>query len=169
MRFKTGTRVLGIGGTELVIILLFGFLIFGPDKLPQMGRTIGRGIRQFRHAQEEMNKVVRQEVYDPSGDDEPLSDSISGIFKEFTGEGKKDKKKAEDHSEKRADEADTTTQESKAAEEDAVSSKETKTVETKEVKGESFAQKKARLAREKAEREKAKQAKSEKAEDGEDK
>ncbi len=32
--------MLGIGSTELVIILVFGFLLFGPDKLPQMGRTI---------------------------------------------------------------------------------------------------------------------------------
>ena len=55
----------GIGGTELVIILVFGFLIFGPDKLPSMGRTIGRALRQFRQAQEQMNKMVQTEIYDP--------------------------------------------------------------------------------------------------------
>ena len=37
---------------ELAIIVVFGFLLFGPDKLPQMGRTIGRAIRQFRETQE---------------------------------------------------------------------------------------------------------------------
>lgn len=62
----------GIGGTELFIILLFGFLIFGPDKLPGMGRTIGRVIRQFRNAQDEMNKVIKTEVYDPVMDNDPL-------------------------------------------------------------------------------------------------
>ena len=55
----------GIGGTELVIILVFGFLIFGPDKLPSMGRTIGRAMRQFRQAQDQMNKMVKTEIYDP--------------------------------------------------------------------------------------------------------
>lgn len=55
----------GIGGTELVIILIFGFLIFGPDRLPAMGRTIGRALRQFRQAQEQMNKMVQTEIYDP--------------------------------------------------------------------------------------------------------
>lgn len=55
----------GIGGTELVIILIFGFLIFGPDKLPSMGRTIGRAMRQFRQAQDQMNKMVKTEIYDP--------------------------------------------------------------------------------------------------------
>lgn len=55
----------GIGGTELAIILIFGFLIFGPDKLPSMGRTIGRALRQFQQAQEHMNKMVQTEIYDP--------------------------------------------------------------------------------------------------------
>lgn len=55
----------GIGGTELVIILVFGFLIFGPDRLPAMGRTIGRALRQFQQAQDQMNKMVKTEIYDP--------------------------------------------------------------------------------------------------------
>lgn len=55
----------GIGSTELVIILVFGFLLFGPDKLPQMGRTIGRAMRQFRETQEKLTAVVQTEVVDP--------------------------------------------------------------------------------------------------------
>lgn len=82
--------MLGISGTELVIIGLFGFLIFGPDKLPQVGRTVGRAIRQFKNAQEEMNKVVRAEVYDPLADDEPLAD-LRDLFSEITGEKKPEK------------------------------------------------------------------------------
>lgn len=57
--------MLGIGSTELVIILVFGFLLFGPDKLPQMGRTIGRALRQFRETQEKLTAVVQTEVVDP--------------------------------------------------------------------------------------------------------
>ena len=57
--------VFGIGEGELVIILVFGFLLFGPDKLPQMGRTIGRAIRQFRDTQEKMTAVVQSEIIDP--------------------------------------------------------------------------------------------------------
>lgn len=55
----------GIGETELVIIVTFAFLLFGPDKLPGMGRTIGRVLRQFRDAQEGFTKVVQSEVLDP--------------------------------------------------------------------------------------------------------
>ena len=55
----------GIGEGELAIIVVFGFLLFGPDKLPQMGRTIGRAIRQFRETQEKMTAVVQAEIIDP--------------------------------------------------------------------------------------------------------
>ena len=55
----------GIGEGELAIIVVFGFLLFGPNKLPQMGRTIGRAIRQFRETQEKMTAVVQSEIIDP--------------------------------------------------------------------------------------------------------
>lgn len=55
----------GIGEGELAIIVVFGFLLFGPDKLPQMGRTIGRAIRQFRETQEKMTAIVQSEIIDP--------------------------------------------------------------------------------------------------------
>lgn len=62
----------GIGSTELAIILIFAFLLFGPDKLPGMGRTIGRMLRQFREAQESVTQVVQSEVMDP------LSEAMMG-------------------------------------------------------------------------------------------
>ncbi len=69
--------MLGISGTELIIILFFGFLIFGPEKLPQMGRTVGRAIRQFREASEAANQKFKEEVYDPFKDAvEPYAEEI---------------------------------------------------------------------------------------------
>lgn len=55
----------GIGSTELALILLFAFLILGPDKLPKFARTLGRAIAKFRDVQDEVNEVVKREVYDP--------------------------------------------------------------------------------------------------------
>jgi len=40
----------GIGATELVIILVLALIIFGPGKLPEVGKAIGRGIREFKKA-----------------------------------------------------------------------------------------------------------------------
>ena len=82
----------GIGGFELFLILLFGFLIFGPDKLPAMAKTLGKAIATFRDAQEEMNKVIKTEVYDPNSD-EPFKNPLDALAK--VGEiGKDDKKEA---------------------------------------------------------------------------
>ena len=54
-----GRPVFGIGGTELFLILLFGFLIFGPDKLPAIAKTVGKAISKFRSAQDEKGREDR--------------------------------------------------------------------------------------------------------------
>lgn len=41
----------GIGAGELIMILIAGLVIFGPGKLPEVGRAIGKGLREFRKAQ----------------------------------------------------------------------------------------------------------------------
>ena len=107
--------VFGIGEGELAIIVVFGFLLFGPDKLPQMGRTIGRAIRQFRETQEKMTAVVQSEIIDP------VSEAASAPVKP--------KKAAAD------DDSD--------ADEDAVET-------AAPAKKETFAERRARLAAEKA-------------------
>ena len=71
----------GISGFELFLILLFGFLIFGPDKLPQIAKVIGQAVQKFRNAQSEMNKVVKTEIYDLSSD-EPVKNPLNAIDKE---------------------------------------------------------------------------------------
>lgn len=70
----------GIGANELALILLFGFLIFGPDKLPAIAKTIGRAIAKFRSAQNEMNDVIKHEVYDPDAD-EPFKNPLDSLSK----------------------------------------------------------------------------------------
>ncbi len=52
----------GISGFELVIIAAFALIVFGPDKIPDMARTAGRVIRQFKRTQEEMEAMVRAEM-----------------------------------------------------------------------------------------------------------
>ena len=71
----------GISGFELVVILLFGFLIFGPDKLPAIAKTIGKGIAKFRAAQQDMNEVLKEsDAFDPNSD-EPFKDPTETIDK----------------------------------------------------------------------------------------
>lgn len=38
----------GIGWPEIVVILIIALIVFGPKRLPEMGRSLGKGIREFR-------------------------------------------------------------------------------------------------------------------------
>ena len=49
--------------TKLIIIAGVAFLFFGPDKLPQVARTVGRFMREFKKVQEEMETTIRSEMY----------------------------------------------------------------------------------------------------------
>lgn len=143
--------MLGIGGTELVIILVFGFLIFGPDKLPSMGRTIGRALRQFRQAQDQMNKMVKTEIYDPLNEVVKEPAKKQGPKKKVTGT--KASTKPETFAEKKARlaaEAEASAR-SKESGSTAPAVGTAQPIPTKkEGVSETFAEKKARLEAEKA-------------------
>lgn len=59
--------VFGIGGTEIVVIAMVALLLFGPDKLPQLGRTVGRFLRDFKRYQDIMEATIRAEMYASEG------------------------------------------------------------------------------------------------------
>ncbi|MBQ9690957.1 MAG: twin-arginine translocase TatA/TatE family subunit [Eggerthellaceae bacterium] len=61
----------GIGSTELLLIALFGFLIFGPEKLPEIAKTVGAAISKFKNAQREVETVVHEEIIKPIQDVTP--------------------------------------------------------------------------------------------------
>lgn len=48
----------GIGVPELILILVVGLIVFGPGKLPEMGRTLGKGIREFRKASNALTAAI---------------------------------------------------------------------------------------------------------------
>ena len=48
----------GIGVPELILILVVGLIVFGPGKLPEMGRTLGKGIREFRKASNALTTAI---------------------------------------------------------------------------------------------------------------
>jgi len=62
--------VLGISGTELLIVGLFAFLIFGPDKIPEIARTVSKAVAMFKRTQEDMERTIKAEMYglDPDKD-----------------------------------------------------------------------------------------------------
>lgn len=53
-----------LGITELLFILLLALLLFGPRKLPELGRSLGRGLAEFRRASSELRTTIENEVRD---------------------------------------------------------------------------------------------------------
>ncbi len=51
----------GLGMQELIIILLIGLLVFGANKLPEIGRGLGKGIREVRKASSELAGSLEEE------------------------------------------------------------------------------------------------------------
>ena len=71
-----------VGPLEVIVLLIIVLLIFGPKRLPEMGRSLGRGIREFKSS---LNKEeIQPSVIERSTDESP-SEPLKG---EVTGERK---------------------------------------------------------------------------------
>ena len=51
-----------IGVPELIIIFVVALLVFGPRKLPELGKSLGRGLSEFRRASNELRNTLEEEV-----------------------------------------------------------------------------------------------------------
>ena len=51
-----------LGFPELLFILVLALLIFGPKRLPEVGRTIGKGMAQFRRATSDLKRTIETEI-----------------------------------------------------------------------------------------------------------
>ncbi len=133
----------GIGGFELFLILIFGFLIFGPDKLPAIAQTIGKGIAKFRNAQDKMNEQLKDKSFIDKDSDEPFKNPLEVI-------------------EQAASSAQSAKSDQNAQGEDAasdnVATAATKPSVDSDDRAKSFAERKAQYDRQRAERKAAEQA-----------
>ena len=60
----------GIGWVEILILLLVALLVFGPKRLPEMGRSLGRGLREFKDSLSGKDDDDRDELPPPAPEDE---------------------------------------------------------------------------------------------------
>ena len=51
-----------LGMPELIVIFVIALIIFGPRKLPELGRSLGRGIAEFKKATNEMQRSLDEEI-----------------------------------------------------------------------------------------------------------
>jgi sec-independent protein translocase protein TatA len=51
-----------IGMPELIVIFVIALIIFGPRKLPELGRTLGKSIQEFKKASNELRSTIEEEI-----------------------------------------------------------------------------------------------------------
>ncbi len=64
-----------IGPLEIVIVLIIALIVFGPKRLPELGSSLGRGIREFKET-----------ISGERRDDEPPDDEVKALSASATGE-----------------------------------------------------------------------------------
>ena len=62
-------NIFGIGLPEIIVILILGLLIFGPKRLPQLGRTIGKTLRGIQTASKEFENEINKTLQLNENDD----------------------------------------------------------------------------------------------------
>lgn len=60
----------GLGAGEIFLILAFALIFIGPKKLPELARSLGKGVREFQNAKDELLNQVQQGADDANNDDD---------------------------------------------------------------------------------------------------
>jgi TatA/E family protein of Tat protein translocase len=84
-----------IGPTELILIFVIALLVFGPKKLPEIGRSVGKALREFKKTSEEIKgrieeEIEASEIKDIRKDIQSGVDDIKSGIKSFQDDVKKD-------------------------------------------------------------------------------
>jgi sec-independent protein translocase protein TatA len=67
-----------VGPTELIVILVIALLVFGPKRLPEIGRTLGRSLKEFRRASSELRDEIQRNL-DPQDETPAVADGHQAV------------------------------------------------------------------------------------------
>lgn len=81
-----------MGGSEIILILVVVVMLFGADKVPELARTIGKGMRQLRDATNEVKREINQSAYK-----QDIDNSLSKINQDMKKEVDKLKENVEEY------------------------------------------------------------------------
>jgi sec-independent protein translocase protein TatA len=77
----------GIGGSELIFIILIAVMLFGADKIPEIARTLGKGMAQLKNATDdikhEITKSAETSGFDPKSLTSGLTAEIDNVKEDF--------------------------------------------------------------------------------------
>src|SRR5713226_7771769 len=68
-----------IGMPELILIFVVALLVFGPKKLPEIGKSLGKGLAEFKRASDELKKTIEQEIEQGKNEVSTVRDHLASV------------------------------------------------------------------------------------------
>jgi sec-independent protein translocase protein TatA len=72
-------RFLFLGGGEIMVVLLFVLLLFGSDKIPEAARMLGKALREFRRATEDIKREINNEANNITDDFKDMKKNLPDL------------------------------------------------------------------------------------------
>ena len=72
-----------LGTQEMIVIFVLGLLLFGPKKLPELGRTIGKALTEFRRHSSDLKATFEREMHTLEREGEQISQSAQLMANEM--------------------------------------------------------------------------------------
>jgi sec-independent protein translocase protein TatA len=69
---------MGVSGSEILVILLGVFLLFGSKKMPEVAKMMGKGMREFRKATDEIKREISEETKEIREDYKKINKDLQG-------------------------------------------------------------------------------------------
>jgi TatA/E family protein of Tat protein translocase len=73
-----------IGMPELILIFIVALLVFGPKKLPELGKSLGRGLAEFKRASDDLKKTIEDEIEQGKHEAEAVKKQVSEVQSSFS-------------------------------------------------------------------------------------
>ena len=73
-----------IGMPELILIFIVALLVFGPKKLPELGKSLGRGLAEFKRASEDLKKTIEDEIEQGKHEAAAVKQQVTEVRKTLT-------------------------------------------------------------------------------------
>jgi TatA/E family protein of Tat protein translocase len=64
---------------ELILIFVVALLVFGPKKLPEIGKSIGKGLAEFKRASDELKKTIEHEIEQGKNEVSTVREQVASI------------------------------------------------------------------------------------------
>ncbi len=75
-----------LGVPEMMIIFILALVLFGPKKLPEIGRTIGKAVTEFRRASSELKETFNKEMQQLENETAPIKDAARDFVNQYQSE-----------------------------------------------------------------------------------